>query len=67
MFLDPDEVMVAVDGHCHYKETTCWPLYTLLQHPYSLIPEDEQLGFSNILFLTPASNFKGLVVFRRSF
>jgi hypothetical protein len=37
MFLDPDEVMVAVDGHCVYKETTCWSLYTLLQQHYSLL------------------------------
>jgi hypothetical protein len=67
MFLDPDEVMLAVDGHCDYTETTCWPLYTLLQQPYSLITEDKQLGFSNILLLTPAPNFKGLVALCRPF
>jgi hypothetical protein len=59
MFLDPDEVMKAADGHCVFKETTCWPLYILLQQPYSLSTEDEQLGFTNVLLLTPAPNHKG--------
>jgi hypothetical protein len=67
MFLELGEVMEAADGLCLYKETTCWPLYILLQQPYLLITEDEQLGFSNILFLTPAPNFKGLVALCRSF
>ncbi len=43
--------MEAADGHCEYKETTCISLYTLLQQPYSLITEDNQLCAFFILLL----------------
>jgi hypothetical protein len=67
MFLDPDEVMEAANGHCEYKETTCISLYTLLQQPYSLITEDNQLGFFILLLRRLLRIIKVLVALCHSF